>query len=59
LTCIPEKDFVLTCIPEKDFCFDLHSGEDSEAVADEDIQNHVVPPALVEVWQQMPKRNLP
>ena len=42
------------------FCnfLDLHSGENSESVANQNVQNDVVPPAFVEVRQQMTKRNL-
>ena len=37
---------------------DLHSGENSESVANQDVEHDVVPPAFVKVRQKMTKRNL-
>jgi len=37
---------------------DLHPGEDAQAVTDEDVQHQVVPPALVEVGQEVAEDHL-
>ena len=36
----------------------LHAGVDAEPVADEHVEHHVVPPALVKVGQEMTERHL-
>ena len=36
----------------------LHASEDAESIADEHVQDHVVPPTLVEIGQQMAKHHL-
>jgi hypothetical protein len=36
----------------------LHPGEDPEAVAEEDVEDEIVPPALVKVGQKVAERHL-